>query len=72
MSRFVLNKNAQTNGDHEVHNTTTGCPFMPNQESQIDLGTHPSCHSAVTEAKNRWPNHRINGCYYCCRPCHTS
>lgn len=72
MSIFVINKNAQTNGDHEVHNATTGCSFMPNSESQINLGAHASCHGAVAEAKNRWPGHRINGCYYCCRSCHTS
>jgi hypothetical protein len=27
MSRYYVNKNAQENGDHEVH--TTGCSFMP-------------------------------------------
>ena len=74
MPRFVINKNEQTNGDHEVHNATTGCSFMPNPENQIDLGTHTSCHGAVAEAKNRWPaqSHKIDGCYYCCNPCHTS
>lgn len=29
MSKFIINKNQQTNGDHEVHNLTTGCSFMP-------------------------------------------
>jgi len=72
MSYFVINKNAQANGDHEVHNITTGCLYMPNRENQIDLGFHDSCHGAVAEAKRNWPAHRINGCYYCCNPCHTS
>lgn len=72
MPQFIVNQNAQANGDHEVHNKTTGCNYMPNLENQIDLGYHNDCHGAVAEAKRRWPNNRINGCYYCCNACHTS
>ncbi|MBL0729438.1 hypothetical protein [Piscinibacter sp. HJYY11] len=72
MPNFIINKNAQPNGDHEVHNTTTGCTYMPSPENRIDLGTHWSCQEAVTTAKSRWPQSRINGCYYCCNACHTS
>lgn len=72
MAKFIVNRNAQFNGDHEVHNTTTGCLYMPVAENQVDLGTHLSCHGAVTYAKQQWPNNRINGCYYCCKDCHTS
>lgn len=72
MPRFIINRNSQANGDHEVHNATTGCSYMPNSENQINLGYHPSCHEAVADAKRRWPNNRINGCYYCCFSCHTS
>lgn len=69
---FIINKNQQQNGDYEVHNTTTGCSFMPQVANQIALGIHTDCASAVRQAKQNWPNARINGCYYCCRPCHTS
>jgi len=72
MPRFVINKNKQANGDHEAHNATSGCRFMPNPENQIDLGIHANCHGAVTHAKSRWPNEKINGCYYCCNECHTT
>lgn len=72
MPKFVINKNQQNNGDHEVHNVTTGCSFMPNPENQIDLGYHNNCKEAVTNAKSKWPSDRINGCYYCCPTCHTS
>lgn len=72
MPSFVINKNQQSNGDHEVHNLTTGCTYMPNPENQIDLGTHPNCQGAVAKAKRNWPDARINGCYYCCNECHTS
>lgn len=72
MDRFIINKNAQANGDHEVHNVTRECSYMPNSENQVDLGYHASCHGAVAVAKTQWPEHRINGCYYCCKPCHTT
>ena len=72
MARYVINKNAQANGDHEVHNITNGCNYLPNHENQIDLGYHNSCHEAVAHAKRKWPDYRINGCYYCCNACHTS
>jgi len=72
MDKYILNKNQQANGDYEVHNITTGCGYMPNIENQIDLGSHQTCHQAVSEAKRRWSSGRVNGCYYCCRACHTS
>lgn len=74
MQRFILNKNQQANGDYEVHNRTTGCDWMPAPENQIDLGYHPSCHSAVQDAKQRYPGAAsgINGCAYCAPSCHTS
>ena len=72
MHKFIINRNQQSNGDHEVHNYTTGCSHMPTPQSQIDLGYHEDCRSAVAHAKQQWPNEKINGCYYCCYPCHTS
>jgi len=72
MPRFIINKKPQANGDHEIHNATTGCTYMPAQANQIDLGTHATCQSAVLDAKGRWPNDRVNGCYFCCNQCHTS
>lgn len=41
MDGLILNQNQQANGDHEVHNKSSGCSFMPMQASQIDLGQHP-------------------------------
>ncbi len=35
MPNYIINKNSQPNGDHEVHNATTGCSYMPNVENQI-------------------------------------
>lgn len=72
MATFILNQTQQRNGDHEVHNKTVGCTYMPARENQIELGEHATCHGAVLSAKQRWPGSRINGCYYCCNPCHTT
>jgi hypothetical protein len=72
MQSFIKNRNVQLNGDYEVHNTTTGCKFMPLLENQIPLGNHLTCLGAVAAARVSWTNERINGCYYCCNPCHTT
>lgn len=73
MPNFIINKNTQpVSGDNEVHNTTNPCNHMPDAANQIPLGSHPTCHEAVAQAKNKWPNNRINGCAYCCNACHTS
>lgn len=69
MPNFIVNKNEQSNGDHEVHDKTNGCTYMPALVNQKDLGWHASCHGAVSEAKKTYPN--SNGCYYCCNACHT-
>lgn len=67
MARYYVNKNAQANGDHEVH--TPGCSFMPDVNNRIYLGEFKSCHGAVKEAKKHYP--QSNGCYYCSNECHT-
>lgn len=68
MDKYYVNKNAQSNGDHEVHKA--GCSYMPNLENRISLGEFHSCGGAVQEAKKHY--HQVNGCYYCCNACHTS
>ena len=67
MLRYYLNENAQSNGDHEVHNER--CSYLPKRENRIYLGSHNNCHSAVTEARKYW--RQVNGCYHCSRECHT-
>ena len=68
MSRYYVNKNAQPNGDHEVH--TTGCSWLPKIENRIYLGEYYYCSSAVTEARKHYS--QVNGCYFCCNSCHTT
>ena len=69
MARYYVNKNAQSNGDHEVH--TTGCKYLPFPENRVYLGDFSHCRGAVAEAKRRYPRWNINGCYYCSYACHT-
>lgn len=70
MPQFIVNTQSQSNGDHEVHNKTNGCSYMPDTANQMDLGYHDSCHGAVSQAKNTYA--KSNGCYYCCNACHTT
>jgi hypothetical protein len=67
MARYYVNKNAQANGDHEVHVPT--CSFFPEAENRIYLGEFTGCRAAVDEAKNHYS--QVNGCYYCSNNCHT-
>ncbi len=64
--KYYVNKNAQSNGDHEVHRED--CSYLPDVSNRIDLGDHSSCESAVRKAK--WYYDDIDGCYYCCKACH--
>jgi hypothetical protein len=66
MARYYVNRNAQNNGDHEVH--VKSCSYFP--DNVKDLGEHSTCRSAVTEAKKTYS--QSNGCYYCCNECHTT
>ena len=64
---YFVNKNAQSNGDHEVHKD--GCQHAPDVKNRQPLGQYSSCSPAVTEAKKHYD--KANGCYYCSRECHT-
>lgn len=65
--RYYVNKNAQVNGDHEVHERT--CSFLPDEDNRIYLGDFAGCRAAVAEARNHYT--QVNGCYFCSEPCHT-
>lgn len=68
MARYYVNKNAQNNGDHEVHRS--GCTFMPLESNRIYLGDFASCGPAVKEAKKHYS--KSDGCAVCSKECHTS
>lgn len=73
MPYYIVNSNAQPNGDHEVHVTprwSCSSPRYPLLENQISLGFHTTCYGAVREAVRRGYL-TANGCFYCVNACHT-
>lgn len=68
MDYYYVNKNRQTNGDHEVH--TSSCSYLPDADNRLYLGYFSTCAEAVREAKKTYS--QSNGCYCCCNACHTS
>ena len=67
MAFYYVNKNAQANGDHEVHKD--GCEYLPTINNRIHLGDFTNCRDAVLTARTYY--RRVNGCFYCSRACHT-
>jgi hypothetical protein len=65
MTLYYVNRNAQPNGDHEVHAST--CEKLP--ENKKYLGTFENCKDAVKEAKKEY--HSADGCRICSYACHT-
>lgn len=68
MKNYYVNKNAQANGDHEIHDQY--CSYLPKLENRVYLGQFENCHEAVTKAREYY--NKVNGCYYCSNECHTS
>jgi len=66
MKFYYLNNNQQSNGDYEVH--TKFCTYFP--LDYVELGQHNNCNDAIKIAKKIYS--QVNGCFYCCRECHTS
>ena len=69
MGNYCVNKNAQNNGDHEVHNVSAACSFLPDPANRLALGYHAYCSSAVQSATAHYA--QVNGCAYCAPDCHT-
>lgn len=67
MKKYYVNKKAQSNGDHEVHDEY--CSYLPNLANRKYLGLFSSCKEAVKEAKKDYS--QSNGCRYCSPDCHT-
>ena len=68
MALYYVNKNAQSNGDHEVHKS--GCDYMPSEKNRLYLGSFANCFDAVRKAKKTYP--KSNGCYHCSKECRTT
>ncbi|MBU0710656.1 hypothetical protein KJ762_12475 [bacterium] len=68
MDHYYVNKNAQSNGDHEVHKES--CDYLPSSENRIYLGYFSNCSEAVQKARESFD--QSNGCYFCSYECHTT
>jgi len=67
MPKYYVNRNAQANGDHEVHKED--CEFLPLEVNRIYLGYFTNCQDVVKKAKESFK--QSNGCYFCSRECNT-
>ncbi len=79
IDRYCVNKNAQANGDHEIHITERHypsiippCPFLPKEANQVDLGLHGDYDCAVGVAKSLHKQWKVDGCSHCCKSGHKS
>ena len=68
MPSYYVNRNAQSNGDHEVHKE--GCEWMPDEANKKYLGEFSNCQDAVRKAKEY--DSEADGCAHCSKECHTS
>jgi len=68
MAVYYVNKQAQANGDREVHRYE--CTYLPSESNRLYFGTFTNCFDTVQEAKKFY--HKSNGCYYCSPECHTT
>lgn len=68
MAEYYVSKNAQSNGDHEVHEKD--CRSLPDPGNRAYLGIFSSCHAALSAARLRYS--RVDGCCFCSRECHTT
>ena len=70
MAYFYINRNAQDDGYHEVHDDSANCSHPPLPENRVGLGYYNSCSEAIAAARTANPTLLIDGCYYC-TDCHT-
>lgn len=67
MDLYCVNSQAQVTGEHEVHKAS--CAYAPDAANRVQLGYHANCRQAVEKARAFYGN--VDGCYHCCRECHT-
>lgn len=73
---YILNRNKQdskSGSNHELHDTTPGaCTRLPLRSNWLEVGYYNNCHEAMAAAKRKYPSMSddIDGCYFCCKPCH--
>jgi len=77
MPKYILNRNQQDSAsgmNNELHDETPGvCTRLPLPGNRLDVGYYSNCKDAMAAAVQKYPEYRssIDGCYYCCRECHS-
>ncbi|GHB71052.1 hypothetical protein GCM10008107_20700 [Psychrosphaera saromensis] len=72
MPQYIVNKNPDNKGLHEVHALNSCVSHnYPNTSNQVDLGFHINCYLAIAYAKVLYPSSKFDGCFYCANDCHT-
>jgi hypothetical protein len=66
MPNYYVNTDAQSTGEHEVHEKD--CKHGPVASKQKSLGWYSSCSFAIAEAKKLYS--KVDGCYHCANDCH--
>jgi len=68
---YYLNKNAQSNGDHEIHKESCYYYYMYKGGYNFELiGAFSNEYEAMRYARYKYPYLRIDGCAYCCPNIH--
>ena len=70
MPDYCVNRQAQSNGDHEVHDLSSTSRCLPDPGNRLALGWHASCTGAVDAAKRHY--NQVNGCFHFALACHTT
>lgn len=68
MPDYIVDRNAQSNGDHEVHLRGSVWSCLPAEADQRELGSHDGCASALRIARLFYG--QANGCARCAVSCH--
>ena len=68
IKKYYINKNAQANGDHEVH--LPSCKWFPASKNRVYLGEFNNCRDAIIKGKKKYSS--ADGCAHCLPKCHTS
>ena len=57
MDFYYFNKEVDSNGFHEVHNSS--CAYLPDKNNRLYIGLFNSCKDAIDIAKCIYPNEKF-------------
>lgn len=66
---YYYYKHLDKKGNHEVHDEH--CSYLPDVLNREYIGYVSDCESAIKRAKRDTGKNNFDGCFWCCRECHT-